>query len=285
MPIEINPPMETGINALYLHDQQLHRTSDWSQEEMDYLNIAIDESTWASRLDNSSRRDPSDDYQPAFNLIVSKSSNKKEYKHLQASQKPFYNRLMLLRKRPNCPGVNFAYDLLTHTGFEDGSIHFLSQPKLETKISTMTIVSDADYLVIGQFLSLVYMVVIEDTCGSEKFEKRRYQMAGDMMVAATIRHTFLSQHDCSSPAIHMFGMLVWKTNVTFYHATFKYEDVTEPQCGFPTLVKSPCIKEHTMQSSHSHTKGFSVFDQEERKSIANILLGIKRQILSMMSDF
>jgi hypothetical protein len=285
MPPEINPPIDIGINALFLNDHHLERTSDWSQQEMDSFNIAIDDSMWASRLDTSSRRSPSDIYPPAINLIVSKSSDTKKYKDVGASQKPFYNRLRLLKKRPSCPGVDIAHDLLTYTGFQDGPLHFLSQPKLETKISTMTIVSDASYVVIGQFLSLVYMVVIEDTRGSETFAKRRYQMAGDMVVAATIRHSAFSQHACCASSTRVFGMLVYRTYVSFYQATFTHEDVTESQSGCPTLVKSTCIEEHTKHDGYSTINGFSVSQQEERKSIVSILLGIKREILSMMSDF
>ncbi|CAO3691300.1 unnamed protein product [Umbelopsis ramanniana] len=218
MPPQVNPRIGNGNNALSLNDQQLERTSDWSQQKMNSFKLAIHHSMWTIKLENSvpSDIDPSDVYPPAFNLIVSESSHKEAYEGLKASQKPFYNRLNRLGMRPDCPGVNIAYDLLTHTGFEDGPIHFISQAKLETKISTMTVVSNANYVVIGQIRPLAYMVDFEDTCGNETFGKRRYQMAGDMLVAATIKHTFLSKHDCCPPSTRMFGMLVWKSDMSFY---------------------------------------------------------------------
>jgi hypothetical protein len=288
MPPEIKPPIDNGINALCLNDQQLERTSDWSQQNLDSFKMAMRRSTWTTKLDTSIPwyMDLSDIYPPAFNLIVLQSSDEIAYKDLDASQKPFYNRLERLRKWANCPGVNIAYDLLTHTGFEDSPIHFISQPKLKTKISTMTVVSEADYVVIGHFLPLAYMVVIEDTCGNEAFEKRRYQMAGDMMVAATIRHAVLSPHDCyRSSSTRIFGMLVWKSDVSFYQAAFTHEDLTKRQSGCPTFLSSTIVEEDIANLKNGEVKAsFSLLEQKERRSIVGILLGIKEEILSMMSD-
>jgi hypothetical protein len=288
MPPEINPPIENGINALSLNEKHLERTSDWSIEKMDSFKLVIRCGTWASRFEASVpiNKDPSDVYSPACNLICSKSIYTEASEKLKASQKPFYNRLNRLRKRPDCPGVVYiAHDLLTHTGFEDGPIHFIPQAKLETKIGTMTFVSDADYVVIGQFPSLVYMVVIEDTCGSETFEQRRYQMAGDMLVAATIRYTFISQHGCCAATTRIFGMLVWKTNVSFYQATFSHAALTERQSGCPTPVSNKYIDEHLAYRLYCPNNAMLLLlHQDDRRSIVSILLGIKKEISSLMSD-
>ena len=87
MPPEINPPIENDINALFLNDQQLERTSDWSKKKMELFKLAIAGSTWASRFNNSvsGHMNPSDVYPPAFNLIVPKSYNG-AYADLKASQ-------------------------------------------------------------------------------------------------------------------------------------------------------------------------------------------------------
>jgi hypothetical protein len=284
MPPEINPPIENVIHELCVNDQQLEHTSDWSKQKIDSYKIAINCNTWASKFATSVPEDPSDVYPPAFNLMVSKSIYV-ACEDLKASQKPFYNRLNRLRKRPNCPDANIAYDLLTHTGFDDGPTHFISQTKLETRISTMTVVSDANYVVIGQFPSLAYMVVIEDTCGNQTFEKRRYQMAGDMTVAAMIRHTFLSQNGRCPSSTNMFGMLVWRSDVSFYQVTFTHEDVTKRQSECPTPVSNTIVDEHLVQRKFCPTKAtFSLFDREDRSSVVSILLGMKKEISRFMSD-
>lgn len=286
MPPEVNSPMETSINAYPLEDQQLERTSDWSEKKIDSFKLRIVRFPWASNLitPSPSNKDPSDVYPPAFNLLVSYPSDKRAYADLEASQKPFYNRLKLLRRWPHCPGVNIAYFLLTHTGFEDEPIHFLSQAKFKTKISGKTVISDASYVVIGQLLSLIYMVVIEDTCGIETFEKRKYQMAGDMMVAATIRHTVFSQHDCFPASTRMFGMLIWESNVSFYQANFTHEAIMKRQCGDPTFSQSTFYEHYEVSEDPSISTKLSLLDLEGRRSIASTLLCIRREILFMTSD-
>lgn len=284
MPPEVDSLTETDINALSLNDQQLKRTSNWSTHNMDSFNMDIVNTKWSSKSATFVSENSLDVYTLVFNLIVSNSSDMVKYVDLKTSHKPFFNRLKLLRKRPNTPGVNIAYDLLINTGFEDGPIHFLSKVKLEKKISDMMVASDADYVVIGQFLPLVYMVVIEDTSGNETFEHRRLQMATDMMIAATIRHDFLSLDDCRPSSTHIYGMLVWKSEVSFYQAAFTTEDITKRQSGSSTFGKSTIIEEHTLFLEHETKVRFSLFDQGDRSSIVGILLEIKKEISSRISN-
>ncbi|KAI8577799.1 hypothetical protein K450DRAFT_250064 [Umbelopsis ramanniana AG] len=257
---------------------------DVSSQVENTISVTPTDTKQASKFyrNDTNRESTNSLYEEAINIIPGRLTVLQTSKDLPAAQQPFHNRLNRLQRYPDCPGVSIAYDLLTHTGFATEPLHFINQPKLERKFGDLTLVSDADYVVVGQISSLTYMVVTEDLSGKQTFDRRRKQMVGDMLVAATTRHDFFLQSESEKLSPHVYGMLLWKSNVNFYQATLKHETIVELQPGRRLPYCNQLrVQEDANWHNRKDTSSLSLFDHADRETIAYTLSGIRKTILRM----
>ncbi|KAI8577800.1 hypothetical protein K450DRAFT_301619 [Umbelopsis ramanniana AG] len=278
MPPEVNAQTENSIIASPVNVRQLQHTSDWGQEQMKSFRMSLKSEEWASKFYNKYL------YEEAKNIIVELPLGPENYKDLPAVQKPFLNRLLRLKRYPHYPGVSIASVLLEHTGFETEKLNCIAQPKLEKKFGDLTLISDADYVAIGPLSPLAYMVVIEDLSGKKTFDERRHQMVGDMLVAATTRHNFFLQNESYDISPHIYGMLLWKSGVRFYQATFDHQDIDNRQSKRTFYYKDIDILENRcVPLGNNHKDSLSLFNADDGKIIAYILSGIRKECVNRLS--
>lgn len=72
--------------------------------------------------------------------------------------------------------------------------------------------------------------------------------------------------------------------MSLYEATFTHDDIVKRQSGSPKFSKSTTVNEYTFGRKTETKAKLSLIDEDNRRLIVRIILVIRKEILSMMSD-